>query len=177
MLIVLVAATGGLLAVIGQSTQPKLPQGKWTLSAGSYSGTDYKNMPVDVFSVTTDATKGLSIVSVSLQNRTSKDVSAVKLRWYLKDNDQKQVLQEGDTPLIDIDIPAMKTQTLSYPVVSFARIHRPFLRGITLQGNYRIEIAVSEVHYADGSIWNISQISKPIFQNAAYRPLDDEVRC
>lgn len=162
------AMLGGAVITSGQNTQAKLPQGNWTLSAGPYSGPGHESSPIDVYSVTTDADRGLTVVSVALLNRSSKDVSAVKLRWYLKDSDQSRVLREGDTSLIDVDIPAGKSQILDYPVISFARVHKPLLKGAVLRGNYRIEVAVSEVSYADESTWVISKVNSPVYRKAAY---------
>jgi hypothetical protein len=140
--------------ISGQSTKDKLPPGKWTFAAGPYFGSDYESVPVDVFSVTSDARKGLAVTSVVLQNRDTRNVVAVKLHWYLKDKDQKgRVLLEGETPLIGVAVPAGESQTLNYPVVSFAKVHKPLLKGTELSGNFRIEVAVSEVQYDDSSLW------------------------
>jgi hypothetical protein len=158
---------GGLLTTNGQQTQNKLPPGNWTLSAGPYSGAGYESVPVDVFSVTTNVGGGLTVTSVSLLNRSSKDVSSVKLHWYLKEETQSQVLLEGDTQLIDVEVLAGKEQVLSFPVVSFARVSKSLLKGGNLAGNYRLEIAVSEVNYADASASSVS--NKRIFQRAAYK--------
>jgi len=138
-------------AANGQNEKAKLPPGNWTLATGPYTGAGHETLPVDVFSVTTDAGRGLTVTRVSLLNRTSRDVSAVKLRWYLKDKAQNQLLLEGETQSIDVAIPAGKEQTLSFPVVSFARICGPLVKGGILTGNYRLEVAVGEVTYAEAS--------------------------
>lgn len=158
-ILTLIACTvmSGSLATNGQQKRSLLPTGNWTLSAGPYSGSGHESVPVDVFSVTTDAAGGLTVTSVSLFNRSSRDVSAVKLHWYLKEEEQSQALLEGDTQLIDIDVPAGKEQVLSFPVVSFARVSKSLLRGGKLTGNYRLEIAVSEVNYADASARSVGK--------------------
>jgi hypothetical protein len=59
------------------------------------------------------------------------------------------VLKEGNTPLVDVGVQAGKTESLSYPVASFARMYKALMKGATLSGNYRLEISVSEVVYAE----------------------------
>lgn len=132
-----------------QAAPTALPQGTWTFSSGPYSGPDATSLPVDVYSVTTEADKGLLTTSVSLHNRTAKDVAAVKLRWILKDTDSGNMLLDGETGSVGVAVAAGKRQVLRYPVVSFAKIARTLAGRSPLKGNYRLEILVSEVTYAD----------------------------
>lgn len=161
----------------GQSAKDKLPPGKWTFAAGPYFGSDYESIPVDVSSVTSDFRKGLTVTSVVLQNRDARNVVAVKLHWYLKDKDQKgRVLLEGDSPLIGVAVPAGESQILNYPVVSFAKVHKPLLKGTELSGNFRIEVAVSEVQYEDSSVWLKGKSNWSSYQKAAHR-ISPLVKC
>lgn len=137
------------VATNAQGAPNKLPRGDWTLSAGVYSGPGYESAPVDVFSVTTDAGRGLTVTQVELLNRTDQEVVAVKLRWYLKTDER--ILQEDVTSFLDVDLPARGKQSLAYPVVSFARLARALARDGQLRGNYRIEVTVAEVEYAGAS--------------------------
>jgi hypothetical protein len=143
---------GAWTATQGQSAPSKLPPGKWTFAAGPYSGQSLDASPVQVYSVTTEADKGLTVGKVTLVNRSSKDVSAVRLHWYLSEaGEPERVLLEGETDLIGVWLTAGRGRVLSYPAVSFAKVCRPLLKGGRLSGDYRLDVAVSEVKYADES--------------------------
>lgn len=163
----IMGATGGWLATQAQNGQPKLPHGKWTFSAGPYSGPGWDVSPVQVYSVTTDADKGLMVGKVTLVNRSLKDISAVRLHWYLSEaQEPDRVLLEGDTDLIGVWLVAGRGRALNYPIASFAKSHKPLLKGGKLIGDYRLDIAVGEVRYADESSWSIGQV---VYSQAAYR--------
>jgi hypothetical protein len=149
-LIAIAALNGVLTSAQAQGRPENLPPGKWTFAAGPYFGPDYESIPVDVFRVTTDARKGLAVTSVGLHNKETRDVTGVKLRWYLKDRGQAdRVLLEGTTPMLGVLVPAGKARILEYPVASFAKIHKPLLKSGELTGQFRLEVAVAEVQYAD----------------------------
>ena len=135
-------------------TASQLPSGNWTFSAQPYVGPGYDSRPVVVISVSTDLKKGLTVADVGLKNTSSKPVAGVKLSWFLStEQDPDSVLLSGETPLVAISggIPAGKRRLLTFPVTSFAKIHRPLLHGMTLSGDFRMEVAVSEILYEDGS--------------------------
>lgn len=153
-IIAFAALTGAVLATNGQNSQAKLPRGKWTLTAGPSSSSTTGSSPVQIYSVTTDADKGLTVAKVTLLNKGSKDIIAVRLHWELTDTkNPESVLLQGDTDLVGIWLTAGKGSELNYPIVSFAKVHEPLLKGGELNGNYRIEVSVGEVKYADESAW------------------------
>lgn len=133
----------------------RLPEGKWTYTTGPYTGPDYRTIPVDVYSVTSDAKKGLSVTSVGLYNHLPKAVSAVKLHWYLKEQDK--LLSDGETPSLGIDIAGGAKESLEYQVISFADLSKNFVNAGRLTADFRVEIAVSEVIYVDESKWSTGQ--------------------
>lgn len=97
-----------------------------------------------------------------LENNSGKTVSAVKLEWYLTtEQDRSAVLQQGQTPFIAPSgtLPPGKYRELKFPIVSFANIYRPLLKNNVLAGDYRIEIAVAEIQYEDGSTWTAKKVS------------------
>lgn len=155
-----VALVGALVAFAvttdGQSEQSKLPRGNWSLSVGVYSGPGHESAPVDVFSVTTDAGRGLSVTEVEILNRSDKDVRALKLHWYLKAEDR--LLLEDDTQSIDVHLPAGGKQKLTYQIASFALISKPLLKNGVLSGDYRMEVTAGEVEYADASTWRAPRV-------------------
>lgn len=134
-----------------RDSQRQVTPGRWTLSAGPYFGPGHESLPVDVYSVTTNADRGHTVTQVKLNNRTAKDAVAVNLHWYLRDGDSGRLLLEGDTPLIELALPAGQRRTLEYPVISFGRIARSLLKERDFSGNFRIEVVAGQVVYADGS--------------------------
>lgn len=156
----LVALLFTTVPLAGNSTwaQPdyRLPPGDWTLAAGPYWGPGYQTIPVDVYSVLTDASKGLAVKQVGLQNRTDRTVSSLRFLWEItQDKVPSQVLLQGSTPIITLEkaIPPKKDYDLHFPIVTFATIVHQLTRTGSLQGHYRILVLISEVHFGDGTSW------------------------
>jgi hypothetical protein len=146
----LVASNG-----LSQSAKDQMPKGHWTLGTHAYMGPDQDSLPVFVYSVTSQL-DGATITEVGFENRSSKVVAAVKLGWYLTTElDRDTILQQGQTPLLGFrgGFAADTKRALRFPVVSFAKVYKPLLRGGVLKGNYRIEVVADEVRYDDGSSW------------------------
>lgn len=136
----------------------ELPGGNWTLSTHPYMGPGYNSRPVMVTAVVSNL-KGTA-TRVMLENNSSKTVSAVKLEWHLmEEQDRSTVLQQGQTPFVTPSgtLPPGKSRELKFPIVSFAKIHQPLMKNNVLAGDYRIEIAVAEIQYEDGSTWTASK--------------------
>lgn len=78
---------------------------------------------VDAYSVTTDASKGLTITHVGVRNESRREVVAVKLGWrlFLK-ADPHTNLQEGETPLLGIPLSAGERRVVEFPVVTASRV-------------------------------------------------------
>jgi len=132
--------------------ETRLPQGKWTMTATPYLESSYRANPVVVHSVTTEASKGLTVTKVGILSR-SKTVSAVRLRWYLAmESNPEVILQQGETPEIQIrgGAPAGEVSEIEYPVVTFAKLYKA---GEALNGNFVISVGVSAAKYDDGATW------------------------
>lgn len=175
-LAILLLFLAGDSAIKGQvDGKTDLPPGDWSFSAHPYFGLGYDSRPVVVTSVTSDASKGLSITKVKIRNMSVLSVSAVKLGWILFDNKDREganVLQQEQTPLITPSGGLAPNQSLDldYPVVSFAKICKSMLNRGRLYGAFRIEVLVTEITYADGSNW-IGQyaLEKKPLQTVAFR--------
>ena len=129
-----------------QSNATSLPPGNWTLSCAP---SKTRGEVVDLYTVSTDASKGLTVTEVSLENRSSQDVAAVKIGWKLYERSQRQaILLSGETPdFLGVSLSPGEKRVITFPVLSFARIYRPLLRGGKLEGHYRIELWVSDVKF------------------------------
>lgn len=161
-----------------------LPQGLWTLNCSPYMTAGYEYLPVLVTSVTSEIKGGAAITQVKVKNATSRSISAVKLAWYLSPRDERtSILQSGQTSMVDLpeEIPAGATREVKFPVISFAKIHKPLLRNGVLYGEYRIQVAVSEVRFSDGSAQTIlssrNGSTPTMIIKAAHRTISNETFC
>jgi hypothetical protein len=135
-----------------QTEDNTLPPGEWSLSSGPYSGLE--TFPIEVISTTTDATQGLLIKQVKVKNRTNKNITSFKFRWFVfEEQDPNTILLDGFTSSIEILLVAGEVRTLDLPLVKFAKVHKPLLKYGMLNGNYRMEIMAGEINYEDGSTW------------------------
>lgn len=163
----------GILGQAQGSSDSTLPDGDWTFSVHPYMGTGYDQRPVFVTATISDIT-GV-VAGVMLKNNSPGTVSAVKLEWTLTTEDNRaSTLRSGQTPFIapSGEIAPGKYKQLSFPIANFAKLSRQFLKRGVLSGDYRIDVAVSEVQYADGTTWVASsrEHSRPAAERVAAAP-------
>lgn len=123
-----------------------LPPGPWSVSCGPRL--KQRGRIVDLYKVGSSVLTGITVSDVWLENRSKQDVAGVKIAWRVYDTSQEATtLLQGETPgFLAVPLSAGENRKVSYPVVSFAKVYRPLLRGRSeLQGNYRIEVWVSDV--------------------------------
>ena len=173
----LVAVAGAGLIRRGQSAPFKLPNGAWTFSAVPNSAAENRFHPAQVVSITSKANEGLSIESVSVINRSAKDIQAVKLHWSLKEQSQPQTLLEGDTKFIAVTLPSNTKLAIDHAVVSFANIYKPLLRNGVLKGDYTLAVAVNEIKFVDGTKWTIADAGAIKFAHAPFGPECSNTSC
>jgi len=127
-----------------------LPPGPWSVSCGPRL--KQRGPVVDLYKVGSSVVTGITVVDVWLENRSKQGVAGVKIAWRVYDTSQEETtLLQGETPkFLAVPLNAGENRKVTYPVVSFARIYKPLLRGRNeLQENYRIEVWVSDVRFAD----------------------------
>lgn len=90
-----------------------------------------------------------------LKNNSGEPVTAVKFAWFLfLEKDSKNILKQGKTPVLTV--PRLldgASKVIDYPIVSFADIYKQFVKDGKLAGDFVIEVAVTEITYEDGSVW------------------------
>ncbi|HEX8774397.1 MAG TPA: hypothetical protein VF735_12535 [Pyrinomonadaceae bacterium] len=144
--------------------ETKLPPGKWTLNTYPDLAAYSKPIPVVVSSVTSDSPRGGAVTRVGLLNRSTKTVTAIKLSWSLSTEDApERILLQDETTLITLPEALQgrgkrKLDFTTIPLVTFAKIHKPFLKADVLNGKFRIDVVVSEAVYEDGSVWKRSEM-------------------
>ncbi len=138
---------------VSKSLIEKFPKGDWSIAFHSYQGEDYLNAPVTVFSVTSRRAR---VEQFSIRNISNKSVTAVKMKWLLYENeDRKNILQQGETAMLNFEqeFIAGDTGFIKYKVISLNDLFKPFLIKKQLNKNFDVDLLVTEVQYADGSVW------------------------
>lgn len=141
-----------LSAAKAQSQSPKYSP--FAMSLYSEFRAEYEPPPVQIMSLRggkPGTNEKLQIEVTLLKNKTVQHVRAIKFKAFIFDRrDLNQSLETVETPLVKLEIPP------------FEQLHRKILilnaDDIPLLGyrpgaQFRLEVAVAEVHYDDGSIW------------------------
>jgi hypothetical protein len=142
-----------------QQTQQTLPRGKWAVSAAPFTGQGYNSVPVMVSGVSSTISdgRGLSVNGFKMLNLSNKTVNSVTVAWTLKnEKDPNTVLLQGTTPVIRLSDKQMQSgayASIAFPVVSFIEIHKPLLVNGEINGDFEIELYISDIEFADGSSW------------------------
>lgn len=162
--ITLLAIVGALILVVGNglgNRQVRLaaqsPSENWSVSAIPYVGPGYKSRPVVVTSVMSDTSKGYKVTDVALKNISSKPAAAVRLSWNIYSDKANSILLRGQTTLItwSEELPENARRQIKHDILSFAHAAKQLANEGGLDGHYRIEVGVSEILFADGSIWTV----------------------
>lgn len=130
------------------SAGAQLPIGDWTFTAlPSTAGSS----GVSVYSVTTEAYKGLAITKVGLHNSSEETVNSVKLGWQLYKKEESKSenlsLDNGQSPVLGVSIAPGERRVVDFPLVKFSDIHQSIVqRGEKVAGEFRIVVSVSEVN-------------------------------
>jgi len=123
----------------------------------------YQSLPVRVVSAgggKLGAKEPFKVFASALKNATAKKVAAVKVSYFVfKTRDLTEVLEKGETALVQIDLHANETRKVKIDVLNFE--DSPLLKN-KWEDEYRIEVAVTEVHYDDGSIWRGTELPQKI---------------
>jgi len=123
----------------------------------------YQSLPVRVVGAgggKLGANEPFKILATALKNATAKNVTAVKVSYFIfKTRDLAEVMDKGETALIQIDLHANETRRVWIHVHNFE--DSPLFKN-TSGDEYRIEVAVTEVHYIDGTIWRGTELPQQI---------------
>jgi hypothetical protein len=97
------------------------------------------------------AKEPFKVIAAAVRNATRKNVTAVKFSYFIfRTSDLGEVVEKGETALIPIDLLAKESRKVKTDVLNFE--NSPLFKDKS-EDQYRIEVAVTEVHYDDGSIW------------------------
>jgi hypothetical protein len=167
-----------LLFLLGLTTHQCLAQGEqenapdvrnFHFKAGIHQTFDkVSRVEIWSFDSLTDSKNVTRLRLTGLKNWSSKPATAVKLSWYLIPYENyKDVIKSGQTKLIDLGTLAAgeTVNNLDILVVSSVDVFKS-LKGDIPKGELFLGIAVSEIHYADGSIWKLENERQPASTNS-----------
>ena len=135
------------------------PPGKWLVGAIPNKTQRTKNRaPVFVVDTVSFMASGritnLIVAGVTLLNAAHQPVKTVALKWSLIDADSQAIVAHGRTDSFRVDIDARRARKVKCPYVNFAKISQPLVKNGTLSGNFKLEIGVNSVRFADESSWD-----------------------
>ncbi len=151
-----------------QDEDDPLPNGKWTVAflpdPQQYNDS---SVPVEITRTTTVGGKGKDngLEEVIIRNRTSKNVIAVKLRYFITTEENRTVsLYQG--PVLDmayknidskkkdqLKIPPYRRRGFTVKDAKIGKVLKPLIKNGTLNGGFIIRLRINEVIFEDGSIW------------------------
>jgi hypothetical protein len=159
MLLALIFTISTSFQIYAQQTEKpnkiEFPLGKWSFSYPPISRLGLADAPAQIVSTTGDVKDGGTITKVGLENLSSKTIAAIKFQWYLfREESPQKIAAQGETPVVGVGrFQPKETREVEYPIVSFGKIYKPLVKNGKLEGEFVIEVAVSEILYDDGSKW------------------------
>lgn len=119
----------------------------------------YESLPVKVIGAgggKLGPNEKFKIFASGLKNEASKNVKAARFSYYIfKSDNLDDAIDSGQTDLIALDLPAFEQRRERIHVVDVDDIPSLAYK----QGEeFHLEVAVTEVHYDDGSIWQSTDL-------------------
>lgn len=141
------------------------PPGDWFVSAApDLTQKMTGRAPVYVYSTVSALVSGnssnLMVAAVTLVNAEYQPVESVALRWTVIDVDQSISVADGSTAHFKVDIDSRMGRKVECPHLNFAKISREFAKHGRLDGAFRLIVGVDSVRFADGSVWNDTDIKR-----------------
>lgn len=133
--------------------------GKWSLGCSPDMSEGFNSRPIMVWSIKCDKT--LSVRGVFIQSSTDKKISALKVGWkFVKKIEGKEkfkTLKTGETKLLRLEemLSFKDTKYLEGDFISLYDVYKPFLKEDKLEGDYKLQIFVSEILFSDKSSWKL----------------------
>ena len=146
-------------------TQPNTtPNWRFAFSPYSQLRAGYESLPVQVIGVRGGGPKPddkFKVDATRLKNQTAKTVNAIRLTWYLFNAADLNVAldsQQGDSARVTLK--PMDRGDFEVFVVYVNEI--PLVKTMGLNDDLRLEVAVTEVQYDDGSVWQAKDLPQNI---------------
>ena len=142
-------------------TEVKLLKGEWSFATHPYVGPGFKSRPVIVNATTFNPTEGVR--KVVLTNNSEKTIISVKLSWRLFIKQKpNEILQKGESAFIKFDekLKPEEQRAFNCSINSYKEFLESLQKDGKLKGDFRLDVAVSEIQYEDNSGWRGEEITK-----------------
>jgi hypothetical protein len=142
---------------VAQTSQCQRPQQNWGLAFLRYHHwrAGYESLPLQVVNVSggrLGPCEKFKILVTGLNNRSPKAVKSVKFNWYIFNaKDLNKVVATEQTALVEVNLAPHEQRDSDILIVNLDDI--PLLRDENPGEEFRLEVAATEVHYDDGSVW------------------------
>lgn len=152
-----VSSADRVTAQTNSSVERAIQARNWGVSYGRYNPlrAGYSALAVQVISVPggkLGPAEKFRIFVSKLKNNSSKAITAVRFDWYLFDSyDLNKLVQTAKTPLYELSLKPLAEVDADFFVTNVEDI--PILRDSNPVGTFHLEVAATEVHYEDGSVW------------------------
>jgi hypothetical protein len=159
----LVALTFSLL-LIWPTSMSGIPQseGRYSLrTLGFYhpNRIGYESLPVKILGAgggKLGPHEKFKIFASGFKNEAAKNIKAIRFSYFIFNSDNLDVaIDTGHSDLIPFDLPALERRMVRVHVVNVDDVPSLAYK----QGQeFHLEVAVTEVHYDDGSIWRAADV-------------------
>ena len=151
-----------IIAQTRMATQSEAPAPHWRLAFLRYHERriGYDSLPIQVVNVSggkLGPAEKFKILVSGLKNRLPQAVKAVKFNWYLFNiKDMNEGVETGQTPLVEVNLAPYEKREFKIFIVYLEDI--PLLRNKTLDEEFRLEVAVTEIQYEDVTLWQATDL-------------------
>ncbi len=129
------------------------------ISFAPYVGKGHRARAVGVTEVKSHVKKG--ITEIEIRNRSSHQITAVTLGWYLVEAGNPQsIIAQGETESIILD-EQLETKSfgrISFPLMSLTKV-RGILSSFPPNGAYIVRVAITGAQASDGKTWRAKPIT------------------
>ncbi len=147
-----------------QPTQPSAHNWRLAFMRYHHWRAGYESLPLEIVNVSggkLGPCEKFKILVTTLNNRSPKAVKAVKFNWYLFNiNDLDKVVATEQTAPVEINLAPHARRAFDILIVNLDDI--PLLRDENPNEEFRLEVAATEIHYEDGSVWEAKNLPERI---------------
>ena len=146
---------------VGIPTGSIQPTTGFSVSYGVESRLELSPGPVKLIGNVSRIEDGIGISRVLIENVSSAEVVAIKLHWYVFDDEEsKSYLKDGETKQIEVDhLGAKSKKEVASGLPGFDEMFKGLAKNGFISGRYYVEVVLSEVLFADGSKWKLQKKS------------------
>lgn len=148
------------------------PEGDWSAQTDiDVAQSNDPNVPVVIAGIRSYAGKGkwrkhVMLESVVLKNHSDKAVRAVKFGWIIiADNDRKAyknrdaALKHGHGSLLEAELPPYGMRRIESVYIDVVKEAKQLIKDGILSGRFFLRIRLTEIQFADGSVWRESELN------------------